>query len=100
MARSEFLRRPHFETALREWRGKASFYTLRGKTASGAMVSSMSAAHRTLAFGSRIRVVNLSNRKSIVVTVKDRGPFVAGRLVDVTKDAAEALGFVARGVPT
>lgn len=81
-----------------EWRGKASYYTLRGKTASGAVVSSMTAAHKTLPFGSRIRVVNLANHKSVVVTVRDRGPFVAGRVVDVTKDAAEALGFVAHGV--
>lgn len=81
-----------------EWRGKASYYTLRGRTASGAMASSMTAAHRTLPFGSRIRVVNISNHRSVVVTVRDRGPFIAGRVLDVTKDAAEALGFVAHGV--
>lgn len=85
-------------TLAAEWRGKASYYTLKGKTASGDRVRAMSAAHRTLPFGSRIRVVNLSNHKSVVLTVKDRGPFVSGRVVDVTKDAAEALEFVGRGV--
>ena len=81
-----------------EWRGKASFYTMGGKTASGAKLTGMSAAHRTLPFGTRLRIVNLSNHKSVVVTVRDRGPFVKGRVVDVTKDAAQALGFVERGV--
>ena len=86
------------QVAAEQWTGKASYYALRSRTASGAPVAVMTAAHRTLPFGSKIRVTNLSNQRTVVVTVQDRGPFVRGRVVDVSKDAAEALGFVDRGV--
>ncbi|MDH3596518.1 MAG: septal ring lytic transglycosylase RlpA family protein, partial [Rhodospirillales bacterium] len=57
----------------------------------------LTAAHKTLPFGTRVRVTNLANRRSVVLTVNDRGPFVAGRIVDVSKRAAQALGFERQG---
>ena len=81
-----------------QWTGKASFYALRSRTASGGRVAAMTAAHRTLPFGSKVRVTNLSNNRAVVVTVQDRGPFVRGRVVDVSRDAAASLGFIAKGV--
>lgn len=58
----------------------------------------MIAAHRTLPFGSHVRVTNLINGKSIVVTIVDRGPFIRGRVIDVSPNAAQALGFRQLGV--
>jgi rare lipoprotein A len=60
--------------------------------------SRLTAAHRTLRFGTRVRVTNLSNLKSVVVKINDRGPFVAGRIIDLSRRAANALGFVQKGV--
>lgn len=80
------------------WVGQASYYHLTGKTASGARVGHMTAAHRTLPFGTRLKVTNLGNHKSVVVIVNDRGPFIPRRIVDVSAGAAEALGFRAAGV--
>ena len=82
--------------------GRASYYgrELAGKrTASGEtfLVSGLTAAHRRLPFGTRLRVTNLANGRSVVVRVNDRGPFVRGRIIDVSLGAARALGFVARG---
>lgn len=83
--------------------GMASFYGRdhAGKrTASGARFNMMSltAAHRVLPFGTRLRVTNLRNGRSVVVQVADRGPFTRRRIVDVSYGAAEALGFVRAGV--
>ena len=83
--------------------GVASFYGpgLYGrKTASGERLQpgTFTAAHRTLRFGSCLRVVNLSNGRSTRVRVNDRGPFVASRIVDVSESAARSLGMVGRGV--
>src|SRR5690606_35557439 len=58
----------------------------------------MTAAHRTLPFGTKVHVENLSNGKSVVVRVNDRGPFVGGRVIDVTRAAAEELGMVRAGI--
>lgn len=80
------------------WTGKASYYGGRGRTASGGHVGHLTAAHRTLPFGSKIRVTNLRNKRSVVVTVNDRGPFVRGRIVDVSTGAAGVLGMKASGV--
>ena len=82
------------------WTGKASYYGHGGRTASGARhdARAMTAAHRTLPFGSRVRVTNLSNNRSVVVLVNDRGPFIRGRVIDVSTKAAEALGFRHAGV--
>ena len=79
--------------------GMASYYS-GGKTATGERVSSraMTAAHKTLPFGTRVRVTNLSNGRSITVRINDRGPFVSGRIIDLTKRGADALGFRKQGV--
>ena len=57
----------------------------------------LTAAHRTLPFGTRLRVTNVANGRSVVVRVNDRGPFVAGRVVDVSLSAAEKLGMTDPG---
>ncbi|MBW4331236.1 septal ring lytic transglycosylase RlpA family protein [Stakelama sp. CBK3Z-3] len=68
-------------------------------TASGAPCDpdSLTAAHRDLPFGSRVRVTNLSNGKTVVVTITDRGPYARGRLIDLSRAAAEQIGLRARG---
>lgn len=81
-----------------EWVGKASYYALGGRTASGAHVGAYTAAHRSLPFGSRVRVTNLHNNRSVVVTINDRGPFTRGRVIDVSTQAAQSLGFRSAGV--
>ena len=65
------------------------------ETASGQQLdpSTLTAAHRSLAFGTKVRVSNRKNGRSVVVTINDRGPFVRGRIIDVTPAAAHALGF-------
>ena len=76
--------------------GIASVYAYGGsKTASGerANPGGLTAAHRSLAFGSRVLVTNRKNGKSVIVRINDRGPFVRGRIIDVTPAAARALGF-------
>jgi rare lipoprotein A len=78
--------------------GKASYYGYGGRTASGGHVGHMTAAHRSLPFGSRVRVTNLANDRSVIVTINDRGPFVRGRVIDVSVHAAESLGFRSAGV--
>lgn len=78
--------------------GKASYYNLGGRTASGGHVGAYTAAHRTLPFGTQVRVTNLKNNRSVVVTINDRGPFTGGRVIDVSAHAADALGFRSAGV--
>ena len=83
--------------------GLASYYAhkFHGRTtASGETYdeTKLTAAHRTLAFGTRIRVTNLQNGRSVNLRVTDRGPFVDGRIVDVSRRAAEELDFVAQGL--
>lgn len=75
-------------------RGIASVYT-RGPTASGQRFSrgAMTAAHRTLPFGSRVLVTNQRTGRSVVVTINDRGPFIRGRVIDLTPAAARAIGL-------
>jgi rare lipoprotein A len=79
--------------------GRASWYAMTSRTASGmrANPNGYYAAHRSLPFGTSIRVENLRNGRSVVVKVNDRGPFVRGRVVDVTKAAAAKLGFIRAG---
>ena len=69
------------------------------KTASGQRydMHAMTAAHKTLPFGTRVRVTNLVNERSVVLTINDRGPFVKGRIVDVSMRAAELLRFKHQG---
>jgi rare lipoprotein A len=80
--------------------GLASFYSEDRETASGERFDKhkLHAAHPTLPFGTRLRVTNVRNGRSVTVRVNDRGPFVRGRIVDVTSAAAEALGMVKEGV--
>ena len=76
--------------------GVASVYGYKtGRTASGERVNpgGLTAAHRSLPFGTRVRVTNRRNGKSVVVRINDRGPFVRGRVIDVTPAGARALGF-------
>jgi rare lipoprotein A len=76
--------------------GVASVYAYAGgRTASGERSSpaALTAAHRTLPFGTRVRVTNRSNGRSVIVRINDRGPFVRGRIIDITPAAALALGF-------
>ncbi len=80
------------------WSGKASYYKLGGRTASGSHVGHMTAAHRSLPFGTKVRVTNLGNGRSAVVVINDRGPFVRGRIIDVSSGAAEVLGMRHSGV--
>jgi rare lipoprotein A len=64
-------------------------------TASGEKLDpgALTAAHRTLPFGTKVKVINKSNGRSVVVTINDRGPFVRGRVIDLTPAGARALGF-------
>ncbi len=83
--------------------GKASFYAdkFEGRmTASGEKYkhSKLTAAHKTLPFGTRVRVTNISNGNVVEVIVNDRGPYAEGRIIDLSKSAAEKLGFVALGL--
>jgi rare lipoprotein A len=80
--------------------GLASFYTEGTQTASGEKFDTqeLTAAHRTLPFGTRLRVTNVTTGQSVTVRVNDRGPFVPGRVVDVSYAAAETLGMVGGGV--
>ncbi len=73
--------------------GLASVYS-GGRTASGEHMSSgaMTAAHRTLPFGTRVAVVNNHTGRSVIVRINDRGPFVAGRVIDLSPAAAHAIG--------
>jgi rare lipoprotein A len=85
--------------------GVASYYGVpfHGRaTASGEIFSmdSMTAAHKQLAFGTLVRVTNRSNGKSCVVKINDRGPFIAGRMIDLSKAAADTLDFIAQGLIT
>jgi rare lipoprotein A len=77
--------------------GMASMYSVDSgrDTASGARLNpaAFTAAHRTLPFGTRVRVTNKQNGRSVVVIINDRGPFVHGRIIDLTPAAAQAIGF-------
>ncbi len=79
--------------------GKASWYAMTSITASGERASpnSITAAHRTLRFGTKVRVTNLRNGRSVIVRINDRGPFIKGRVIDVTKRVAQKLGFLNAG---
>jgi rare lipoprotein A len=83
--------------------GKASFYADKfegSPTASGEKYkhNKLTAAHKTLPFGTKLRVTNLGNNQTVEVTVNDRGPYVENRVIDLSKSAAEKLGFVNQGI--
>jgi rare lipoprotein A len=83
--------------------GKASFYADKFEgvsTASGEKYrhNKLTGAHKTLPFGTKVRVTNLDNNQSVEVTINDRGPYVEGRVIDLSKEAAEKLGFINKGL--
>jgi rare lipoprotein A len=80
--------------------GIASFYTEGTQTANGERfdTNALTAAHRTLPFGTKLRVTSLTSGRSVTVRINDRGPFVKGRVVDLSHAAAKALGMVDAGV--
>ncbi len=80
--------------------GLASFYSEGQQTANGEQFdpNALTAAHPTLPFGTRLRVTSIATGRSVTVRVNDRGPYVPGRVVDVSYSAAESLGIVGRGV--
>ncbi len=84
--------------------GLASYYTVKTnhgrQTASGERFrpKAMTAAHRTLPFDTRVKVTNLRNGKSVKVRINDRGPYVEGRIIDLTKAAARRLDMLDAGV--
>jgi peptidoglycan lytic transglycosylase len=80
--------------------GVASFYSDEQQTANGETFNpqDLTAAHRSLPFGTRLRVTNLATGQSVTVRVNDRGPFIPGRVVDVSYSAAESLGIVDKGI--
>jgi rare lipoprotein A len=77
--------------------GKASYYTGSHRTANGGFIGAATCAHRTLPFGTKVLVTNLSSGRQAVLTVNDRGPFVRGRIVDVSRGAASTLGMIGAG---
>ena len=80
--------------------GIASFYTDDQLTANGEKFNpnELTAAHPTLPFGTRLRVTNVATGRSVTVRINDRGPYVPGRIVDVSYSAAETLGIVGQGI--
>ena len=80
--------------------GIASYYWQGQQTASGARFnpSAMTAAHRSLPFGTKVRVTNRRNGRSVVVTINDRGPFIRGRVIDISRGAAQVIGMTGAGL--
>ena len=83
--------------------GQASYYADRRQnqlTANGERYSHdrLTAAHKTLPFGTRVKVTNLNNGKSVVVRINDRGPFVRGRVIDLSKSAFTRIGSLREGL--
>jgi rare lipoprotein A len=87
------------ETGLASWYGRRFHGKL---TASGEIFNQekFTAAHRTFPWGSRVKVTNLANGKSVEVRINDRGPFGKGRIIDVSRAAARVLGMVGSGITT
>jgi rare lipoprotein A len=87
----------HLTRASADQAGIASVYSTESGsgTASGQRLNpaALTAAHRSLPFGTKVKVTNKSNGRSVVVTINDRGPFVRGRIIDLTPAGARALGF-------
>ena len=88
---------PYHETGIASWYGPGFDGNL---TANGEIydMNGISAAHKTLPFGTVVRVVDLETGRSIAVRINDRGPFVEGRIIDLSKGAAEKLGMIERGI--
>ena len=95
---------PTEKVAPTEQHGRASWYSIRTnggtRTASGKTLSdyASTAAHKTLPFGTKVRVTNKNNGKSEIVTITDRGPYIHGRIIEVTIGTATRLGFADQGL--
>ena len=79
--------------------GGASWYALHSKTASGERMNPtrLTAAHRSMRFGTKLKVTNSRNGKSVIVRINDRGPFIRGRVLDLSKAAAQQIGMIRSG---
>ncbi len=88
---------PYYEVGIASWYGPGFHGNL---TANGETydMHGVSAAHKTLPFGTVVRVIEFDTRRSIVVRINDRGPFVDGRIIDLSKGAAQELGIVDKGI--
>ena len=92
------------EKVTRTYRGEASWYSIRTnggtRTASGEPLSdsALTAAHRFLLFGTRVRVTNVKNGKSVIVRITDRGPFIKDRIIDLSFASAKRVGMINAGV--
>jgi rare lipoprotein A len=95
-----FAHHPHATPTQVASQGVASFYSEGQQTASGEKfdTQALTAAHPTLPFGTRLRVTNVATGRSVTVRVNDRGPYIPGRIVDVSPSAASALGMVQSGI--
>ena len=84
----------------KQYDGVASYYSSGQRTAAGGRFNpkAMTAAHRSLPFGTRVRVTHLGNGRSVDVRINDRGPFVGGRIIDLSRGAAGVLGMRGQGV--
>lgn len=87
-----------FDSFAQTYKGIATYYAYKHhgrKTASGEIfhVDSLTCAHRFLPFGTIVKVTNTKNQKSVIVKVNDRGPFAKGRIIDLSKSAAEEIGI-------
>jgi rare lipoprotein A len=80
--------------------GVASYYWQPQRVASGGWFNpnALTAAHKTLPFGTRVQVTNLSNGRAVTVTINDRGPYIKGRVIDLSRAAASAIGMTGAGV--
>jgi len=88
------------ENKARGFSGMAAYYSQSSRVASGGHFDPtlLTAAHRTLPFGTRVRVTDPKTGRSVIVTVNDRGPFNKGRVIDVSLAAARVLGMIGRGI--
>ena len=96
-ARKEYFPPPDAQTGLASWYGPK----FHGKTTSSREIYNMydmTAAHRALPFGTHVMVTNLDNGKSVVVRINDRGPFIKGRIIDLSFAAAKVLDMIGSGV--
>jgi rare lipoprotein A len=84
----------------RSFTGVASYYWEDDQVATGAPYNpdGLTAAHRTLPFGTRLRVTDLASKRHVTVTINDRGPFIEGRILDLSRGAARVLGMIERGL--
>ncbi|OGI00058.1 MAG: hypothetical protein A2Y25_09100 [Candidatus Melainabacteria bacterium GWF2_37_15] len=87
----------YLETGVASWYG-GHFHGRRAADGSAYNMNKFTAAHKTLPFGSIVKVTNLRNNNSCVVKITDRGPFIEGRIIDLSRVAAEEIGMLGSGV--